>query len=315
VRIVSADLALAADPSVVDRAADPGEFVIRACERAKTWLREALDCGDIDQIAECKSQAEAVRVYTMSRQLGKDAQVAATEIVRRAERGMGVAIRRGQESGDIWRKGQHRGNQHTGPLGDTEDSTVPRPVTDFATYDELAGNAGIYGMTDGVSDVQFEDAIGQAKAEGNLSRANLVRKTRQPRTRQAASKEQVPNPGDRSSEAGARRLELIRGWAAQGCSSRQMADLLGKRDDAVRQLAREHGIEIPADQVVGRTRRLDSNRIVRETVHALEGLAMGAGLVMPGELDTAEIPAWTASITDSIRALNRLVKTMKEITR
>jgi hypothetical protein len=313
---MSADLALAADPAVADRAADPGEFIIAACERAKTWLRQALDRGDIDQIAECKSQAEAIRVYTMSKQLGKDAQLAATEIVRRAERGMGVAIRRGQEAGDIWRKGQHRGNQRTGPLGDTEDSTAcPRPVTDFATYDELAGNAGIYDMTDGVSDEQFEDALGEAKGEGNLSRANVVRKTRQRRARPAASQEQVPGPGDRSSGAAARRLELIRGWAAQGCSSRQMADLLGKRDDAVRQLAREHGIEIPADQVVGRTRRLDSNRIVRETVHALEGLAMGAGLVTSGELDMAEIPAWTSSLTDSIRALNRLVKTMKEITR
>lgn len=93
---MSADLALAADPSVVERAADPGEFIIQSCERAKTWLREALEHGDIDSIAECKSQAEAIRVYTMSKQLGKDAQLSATEIVRRAERGIGVAIRRGQ---------------------------------------------------------------------------------------------------------------------------------------------------------------------------------------------------------------------------
>jgi hypothetical protein len=144
----------------------------------------------------------------------------------------------------------------------------------------------------------------------------MTRKTRQRRTRPAPSQgqEQVPDPGDRSSEAAARRLELIRRWAAQGCSSRQMADLLGKRDNAVRQIAREHSIGIPADKVVGRTRHLDSNRIVRETVHALEGLAMGADLVTPAELDTAQIPAWTASLTDSIRVVNRLVKTMKEIT-
>ena len=57
--------------------------------------------GDIDQIAELKSQAEAIRVYTMSKQLGKDAELSATEIVRRAERGIGLAIRRGQEDGLI----------------------------------------------------------------------------------------------------------------------------------------------------------------------------------------------------------------------
>jgi hypothetical protein len=310
---VSADLALAADPSVAGRAADPGAFIIQACERAKTWLREALDRGDIDQIAECKSQAEAIRVYTMSRQLGKDAQLSATEIVRRAERGIGVAIRRGQAEGTIKRRGQGGGQPPRGarPRGDTSLSSP----TDFATHGELHGNSsdGIYDMTDDVTDEQFEDAIGEAKAEGNLSRANVVRKSRQRPTRRATSQDQVPDPADRSSQAAARRLELIRRWAAQGCSSRQMAGLLGKRDEVIQQIAREHGIGIPADEVVSRTRRLDSNRIVRETVHALEGLAMGAGLVMPADLDTAEIPAWTASLTDSLQALNRLVKTMKEI--
>jgi hypothetical protein len=300
---VSADLALAADASVADRAADPGEFVIQACERAKAWLREALDRGDIDQIVECKSQAEAIRVYTMSRQLGKDAQLSATEIVRRAERGIGVAIRRGQEAGTVRRQGQGRGYTQQ----------LPKP-TDFAGHEELMGNqAGIYDMTDGVTDDEFEDAVAEAKAEGNLSRANVVRKTRQRRPRPEPAGKHIPDPADRGSRATVQRLELIRRWAAQGCSSRQMADQFGKRDDVVRQIAREHGIEIPADEVVGRTRRLDSNRIVRETVHALEGLAMGAGLVTPADLDKAEIPAWTASLTDSIRALNRLVKTMKEI--
>ena len=57
---VAGDLALAADVSVIERAADPGEFVIQACQRARAWLREALDHGDIGQIAELKSRAEAV---------------------------------------------------------------------------------------------------------------------------------------------------------------------------------------------------------------------------------------------------------------
>jgi hypothetical protein len=33
-------------------------------------------------------------------------------------------------------------------------------------------------MTDGVSDEQFEAALAEAKREGNLSRANVARKTR-----------------------------------------------------------------------------------------------------------------------------------------
>jgi hypothetical protein len=106
---MAADLALATDPDVIDRAADPGRFVVQACERAKAWLREALEHGEIDQIAEVKSQAEAVRVYTTQKQLGQDAQLAAAEIVRRAERGIGVAIRRGQQDGQIAKRGDRGG--------------------------------------------------------------------------------------------------------------------------------------------------------------------------------------------------------------
>src|SRR5215471_2176629 len=98
-----ADLALAADPDVVERSADPAAFVVQA------WLTEALEHGEIEQIAEVKSQAEAVRVYTAQKQLGKDAQLAAAEIVRRAERGIGLAIRRGQHNGEIRRRGDRAG--------------------------------------------------------------------------------------------------------------------------------------------------------------------------------------------------------------
>src|SRR5437773_6360281 len=105
---MAAELALATDPDVIERSADPVGFVVQACERAKAWLEEALEHGEIEQIAEIKSQAEAVRVYTTQKQLGQDAQLAAAEIVRRAERGMGVAIRRGQQGGQIaggaWRQ-------------------------------------------------------------------------------------------------------------------------------------------------------------------------------------------------------------------
>src|SRR5262249_11788859 len=104
-RVMTADLALTVGPEAIERAADPGEFVVQACERAKAWLTEALEHGEIEQIAEIKSQAEAVRVYTAQKQLGKDAQLAAAEIVRRAERGIGMAIRRGQQSGEIAKRG------------------------------------------------------------------------------------------------------------------------------------------------------------------------------------------------------------------
>jgi hypothetical protein len=306
-------LALAADPSVIERAADPGEFIIQACDRARTWLREVLNHGDIDQIAECKSQAEAVRVYTMSRQLGKDAQLSATEIVRRAERGIGVAIRRGQQSGEIRRKGQSRLAHQPG-----NNRLVASP-TDFATEDELRGNgAGIYHLADGVPDEEFEKAVAEAKGEGNLSRANLVRKIRQrhgPSQDSFGPGELAPEPADRAPETAQVRRDLIARLAAERLTSRQIAARLRISDQRVREIAREHRIAIPADAVAGRSRRIDSTRIVRETAHALEGLVMGIELADPAELDPADAAEWAASIAQCARSLARFARQIKGVTR
>ena len=307
---MAADLVRAADPQFVERAADPAGFVVAACERARAWLREALEHGEIEQIAELKSQAEAVRVYTTQKQLGKDAQLAAAEIVRRAERGIGVAIRRGQQTRGIRRRGDHGGRT----AGNGDGNTISRPgPADYATIGELRGNsAGIYHMTDGVSDEDFEEALTEAKTDQDLSRANVVRKIRQRRGSPPGPGEQTPAPADRSSAAAQARRKLIGDLAGRGMSSRQIAGQLGIGDHRVRAVAREHGIPIPADAVIGRTRRLDSSRIVRQTVHALEGLVMGVDLADPTELDPAEAAAWAASITRSTRALSRFAHQIKE---
>jgi len=303
---VSADLALAADASVVDRVTDPAGFIIAACERARSWLAVVLEEGDIDAIVECKSQAEAIRVYTMSRQLGKEARLAATEIVRRAERGIGQAIRRGQEEGSIRRQGQSR-------IGQRQHQTLVASPTDFATHGELIGSRGdgIYDMTDGVTDEQFEDAIARARAEQDLSRANTVRKIRSQHA--PGGSDWIPAASDRGTAAAVRRRELIAEMAAENYSSRQISERLGTLDGTIRKIARTAGIAIPADAVIANTRGLDSNRIVRETVHSLEGLAMGAQLVEAAALDPSQADGWATSLAESIRVLNRLIRTLKEI--
>ncbi|HEV8274919.1 MAG TPA: hypothetical protein VGQ26_04380 [Streptosporangiaceae bacterium] len=313
---MAADLALAADPQIVERSADPAGFVVAACQRATAWLEEALEHGGIDQIVEIKSQAEAVRVYTAQRQLGKDAQLAAAEIVRRAERGIGVAIRRGQQGGQIAKRGE-RGSRgapgvHGGNPGDRRGDHLGSSRPFFRHGDE---RADAYAMADGVSGTDFEDALGEARAEGNLSRANVVRKIRQRRNDPGAPGQQAPDPTDRSPEAAARRLELIGTFAGSGMSSAQIGERLGVGDDRVLQLARVHGIGIRADAVLGRTRRPDSARIVRETVHALEGLALGVELADPAALDPAEATDWAASMTRSLRALSKFARQMKETIR
>ena len=53
-------------------------------------------------------------------------------------------------------------------------------------------------------------------------------------------------------------------------------------------------------------------RIVRETAHALEGLAMGVDLADPAGLGPAEASEWAASMASSIRKLSKFVRRMKE---
>jgi hypothetical protein len=311
---MAADLELAADPGVIERSADPAGFVVQACQRAKAWLEGALEHGEIDRIAELKSQAEAVRVYTAQKQLGKDAQLAAAEIVRRAERGIGLAIRRGQRDGQIARRGDRGGcgapGVRGGDPGATRGEHLGSPAGFFRNDKE---RADCYAMADGVSDADFDNALRQAKSDGDLSRASVVRKIRQRHGHPPVLDGQAPDPADRSAGAAARRRDLIGAFAAGGMSSRQIGERLGIGDDRVRQVAREHRIEIRADAVLGRARRPDPGRIVRQTVHALEGLAMGVELADPAGLDTAEAAEWAASMTRSIRALSKFLRQLKEV--
>lgn len=241
----------------LEQASDPAQYVALACERAKAWLANAIEYGEIEQIVELKSQAEAIRIYTQQKQLGKDAELSAAEIVRRAERGLGLAIRRGQDEGTIARKGESHafnGNQHVaadgGPVH-AENKTSPKDAAGVASKSLLNP---IYAMADHVTDDRFEEALSEAKDEGNLSRANVVRKIK---------KEDPPT----------------------------------KRPDVLR-----------------KTRHIDANRVVAETVSALEGLALGVGLIEVANIDRAQANDWATSLSSSLRSLNRLAKQLKEMT-
>lgn len=287
------------DPDAIERAGDAVQFVELALERAKTWLHEALDHGDIDQIVELKSQAEAIRAYTAQKQYGADVVLTATEIVRRAERGLGVAIRRGQEAGEIatqetgWmRREAARGN----PV--TNRDKIPMSVTDVLSKGEWSGNdAGIKDLADDVTDEQFEQAIEAAKAEKNLSRANVVRKTQQ------AAPGHIPVT---------RRLDEIRDLAAQALASHQIATRLGVGVNQIRSVAKANGIEVPADAVVGRTRLFDSNRIVQGTVTAVDGIDGLLDHIDFSTLDGEHLHGWVVSLSDAIRSLTTLRNNLKK---
>lgn len=224
--------------------------------QARAWLAHAVAASEpARNIADFKAFVATAADASRRVQVSKEIQLDAEEMVRRTERALGVAIRRGQEEGVIRNKGQY-------PRDGVSNADFPSPYS-FAPKSELApGNhqAGVYDLTDDVSDDQFEEAITEAKAEGNLSRANVVRKVK----------------GERAKPEG-QRHEMLR-----------------------------------------KTRHIDPTRVIRETVATLDGLAMGVGLLHGDysgvDLDEAVAQEWATSLTNSLRTLNRLSKSIKEMT-
>lgn len=307
---MSTDLALlASDPTSLDVYDDPGKQIELACQRANAWLKAGIDVR-IETIVETKAQAAALAAFAIQKQLGHDAELAALEVQRRAERGIGLAIRRGQELGEIATPQEMRvqaGRASAAQrLGNTEllGERKPAPSDFVSGPGEFTDNgAGIYHLTDGVTDDQFEDAIEDAKAEGNLSRANVVRKVK----------------GQSNGRlTGDKRLDRIRTMGAGGHTAKQIADELGHTAEYIRRLARESRIDLPAERLMARTasnRRIDSNRIAREAVRTLDGLASALRLINYDDLDMAEAVEWAISLSESTRPLNRFLKQIKEMAR
>ncbi len=101
-------------------------------------------------------------------------------MVRRAERGVGKAIRHGQETGTVAKQGDIGGVGSGGEAATAARKSAQHDLarpSDFASPAELNGDAaGIYALTDNVSNEQSEEAIAEAKVEESLSRANVARK-------------------------------------------------------------------------------------------------------------------------------------------
>lgn len=168
-----ADLAVVMSATVAGEAADQAEYVIQACARARALLVEVLVRGDPDQMGEIRSQAEAMRFYAIQKQLGGEAQLAAAEIVRRAERGLARIVREGQEHGQI---NTRRDGGWAAHNLDRNAGIIKKSPGDYLGHGRARSD--IYAMVDGVTDEDFEAALAEAKSESNLSRANVARKTR-----------------------------------------------------------------------------------------------------------------------------------------
>lgn len=152
-------------------------------DQAKQWLDRAMEATNpAREVADFKAFVATVAEAAKQKKLSEGIQLESTEMVRRSERALGVAIRKGQEAGQIGgrRNGAASASREARKHQVVGYDKVPASVQEFAKKDELTNtHGGIYDMTDDVSDSQFEEALSDAKFEENMSRANVVRHVKQ----------------------------------------------------------------------------------------------------------------------------------------
>lgn len=152
---------------------EPG--AIAMLNQAVLALTTALDQMPISDVVNLKAKVTTVATATKELGMSKEAQELAVEAVRRAEWALGRAIRKGQEEGTV----ATQGHAHGKPVQGTG---LPAPsdfASDLELYDRPSqGKAGILSIGE-ASPGDFDAAIDAAKAEGNLSRANVARKARE----------------------------------------------------------------------------------------------------------------------------------------
>lgn len=184
-------LAVLADAPVSDqvdwlRPLEPeaqAQGVTMLLSHARTGLLAAISAQNLPGVQEFRAKAAAIHEVSKQLRLSQDLQNDATEFLRRAERCLGLAIREGQKSGTVLNN-----NENVGPRSDYVRNGKTVRVQDplpkrkkLSPKDFFSGGTqtfDIYAMTDGIADDVFDQIIAEAKAEGNLSRANIARRAR-----------------------------------------------------------------------------------------------------------------------------------------
>jgi hypothetical protein len=158
------------------------------------WLTRAHDSSVTPQaVKDVRSYVNTIAEATRQRDLSREIQMDAKEMARRADYALGKAIRDGQATGEIVKNGHqpNRGNQFkNGALSDSKSSIETHSPYEFV---QMGGEStDIYAMADSGDSEQFQKILDEARAEENLSRANVARKARalsSPITQESASQQ------------------------------------------------------------------------------------------------------------------------------
>lgn len=181
---------------------DPVQYMAVVLNRAKSWLAEAQS---IDSVRETKAIAVGYESVIREKELAFDAQLSATEIVRRCERRIGELVREGQRNGTISARIDNARGHRDGLVSPYEAAGVPENSRSALARE-------IYPMADASSE-EFDQALVDAREEGNLSRANVVRKVKGEPTPERTRRTHTVN------------LETVHGKQVAAAHARRFTDL------------------------------------------------------------------------------------------
>lgn len=120
-------------------------------------------------------------------------------------------------------------------------------------------------------------------------------------------KGETPDVRARLQAEGVARAKKMRELAESGHNSHQIAAMFGMTFPACRRMLVRHDIQVPADRVVKGTRKIDSNRIVEQTVMDAADLTADLGLVNYEQLDDTKRVEWVKSLKKSRRLLGEFI--------
>ena len=183
--------------------AEREELITTTLEQSAEMLSLVTRATDPAAFAKAgKSSAEMASHYAKRLDISKDVVLDAQVMQRRWERALGLAIREGQASGEIARTGtntgpqedywQMRNGERVLIRGSVRESNAISPSEFFASGTDTNQT---YAVTDNVTDDDFSAALDEARSEGNVSRANVVRKIKEAKgTAPAAEPKRTGDP-------------------------------------------------------------------------------------------------------------------------
>lgn len=149
-------------------------------DQAKQWLDRAMEATNpAREVADFKAFVATVAEAAKQKKLSEGIQLESTEMVRRSERALGVAIRKGQDAGEVANTATAAAAREARKRTESTASHLDAVVSPNEFFSHHQERADTYNMTDNVSDEQFEEAVADAKFEENMSRANVVRHVKQ----------------------------------------------------------------------------------------------------------------------------------------